>query len=175
MSASIPTTPARTYLALGSNLGDRVATLVAARDAVANIAGCSLKCSSSLYESPAWGTTDAQPDYLNAVIAVDTMLAPAELWRSLSAIEAQLGRARSSYQNAARTLDIDLLLWGAAVMSTQELTLPHPRMHLRKFVLLPLLEIAPTIHITGIGFANDVMAKLNDLNPRKLGHHSIWN
>ena len=163
------------FLALGGNLGDRVATLSNARNAVANIIGCTLTGTSSLYQSPAWGTTDAQPYYLNAVIALTTSLTAIELWHAASAIESQLGRVRTSYQNAARTLDIDLLLFGTTVLNTPELTLPHPRMHLRKFVLLPLLEIAPTALIPGIGCAFDSLCALADVNPHKLGHNSAWN
>ena len=163
------------YLALGSNLGDRVAYLLAARRAISSIAECSLRRVSSLYETAAWGADEPQPDYLNAVIAVATTLKPLQLWQHANAIEQAHGRTRSSQRNAARTLDIDLLLFGDVVMNTTNLVLPHPRMHLRKFVLLPLLEIAPTIVIPGLGSAAGWLLHLVDSDARKVSQNSAWN
>lgn len=163
------------YLALGSNLGDRIANLVAAREAIGASIGCTLKQSSSLYESAAWGSSERQPDYLNAVIAIDTTLAPTALWRCTSDIEFAHGRVRSSVPNAARTLDIDLLLFAELIIDTDELVLPHPRMHLRKFVLCPLLEIAPDVSIPGRGAARALTSQLVDSDPRKLSHNPAWN
>ena len=163
------------YLALGSNLGDRKAQLAAAREAISALPETSIQRSSSLYETPAWGASEAQPDYLNAVLAVSTTLSPLELWQHTSAIEHAHGRARSSEKNAPRTLDIDLLLVDDIVMNTTHLVLPHPRMHLRKFVLQPLLEMSPDIQIPGLGAAADLLAKIAGYDARKVSQNSLWN
>jgi 2-amino-4-hydroxy-6-hydroxymethyldihydropteridine diphosphokinase len=96
------------------------------------------------------------------------------LWEYVQGIELTHGRVRSSEQNAARTLDIDLLLFGDAVMNTATLVLPHPRMHLRKFVLIPLLEIAPAISIPGLGRASDLLTHLFESDPRKVHSIPAW-
>lgn len=167
--------PALAYLALGSNLGDRVDHVVKARDAIGVIPGCSLQRCSSLFETAAWGSNTPQPDYLNAVIAVETTLTPLQLWQHTSAIEQAQGRVRNAEKNAARTLDIDLLLYDDIITDTSRLTLPHPRMHLRKFVLQPLLEIAPHIVIPERGAAANCLLKIADDDARKLSHNSAWN
>ena len=163
------------FLALGSNLGDRKAHLIAARDAISALPETHLLQSSSLYETPAWGASKPQPDYLNAVISVTTALTPTQLWQHTSVIEQAQGRARCGEKNAARTLDIDMLLFGDTVMNTTILVLPHPRMHLRKFVLQPLLEVAPAINIPGRGSAADLLAKIAGDDARKVSHNSSWN
>ncbi len=165
----------RAYLALGSNLGDRVAHLVAAREAIGLLPSCVLRQSSSLYETEAWGVSEPQPDYLNAVVVVETTLAPLDLWKHTSAIEKAQGRLPGATRNAARTLDIDVLLFGDIALNTSYLVIPHPRMHLRKFVLRPLLEIEPMIKIPGRGSANDLLQQLDGDDARKLSHNSAWN
>jgi 2-amino-4-hydroxy-6-hydroxymethyldihydropteridine diphosphokinase len=129
------------YIALGSNLGDRLDLL---RRAVARLAGLgTIAALSSVYETAPVGYTD-QPAFLNAVIMLETERSPVALLRSLLAIEAGLGRVRS-FPNAPRTLDLDLLLVGDQIVSSPELALPHPRLHERAFVLVPLAEIAPAV------------------------------
>ena len=167
--------PVLAYLALGSNLGDRVDHLTKARAAIRMIPGCSLRECSSLFETAAWGSDTPQPDYLNAVIAIDTTLTPLQLWRHTSLIEQAQGRVRNAEKNSSRTLDIDLLLYDDLIINTSDLTLPHPRMHLRKFVLQPLLEIAPNITIPARGAAVDWLRKIADDDARKLSHNSAWN
>jgi len=136
------------FIGLGSNLGDRVAAIESALTEIAALPGTCLVARSSLYES---APIDAGGcDYLNSVARVRTTLAPLELLRALQAIEARQGRLRP-YTNAPRTLDLDLLLHGDAVLATDALALPHPRLHERAFVLLPLTEIAPDLHIPGRG------------------------
>jgi len=140
--------PATAYVGLGANLGDARATLAAALRALAALRGCS-----GLRASSVWRTAPVDssgPDYLNAVAALQTTLAPLELLAALQAIELRHGRERP-YVNAPRTLDLDLLLHGDAVMATPQLTLPHPRLHLRAFVLQPLLELAPSLQAPGLG------------------------
>ena len=175
MAIIAATQPALAYLALGSNLGDRVGHMVEARDAICLLPGCSIRQCSSLFETAAWGSDTPQPDYLNAVIAVVTTLPPLQLWQCTALLEQAQGRVRNTEKNAARTLDIDILLYDDIIMSTNDLILPHPRMHLRKFVLQPLLEIAPDIVIPELGLAMQWLINLADADARKLSHNSMWN
>lgn len=136
------------HVGLGANLGDAAATLRAALQALAALPGCRLQSVSSLYRS---APVDASgPDFLNAVAALHTRLTPTGLLDALQAIEQRFGRQRP-YPNAPRTLDLDLLLLGDMVLQTPRLTLPHPRLHQRAFVLQPLLELAPGLHAPGLG------------------------
>ena len=169
------TTPVIAYLALGSNLGDPVEQLAKARVAINTIPGLAIIRASSLYQSPAWGSDEPQPDYVNAVIAVQTTLSAHDLWLATSSIEATHGRVRNGARNAARTLDIDLLLHGDAVIHTTDLTLPHPRMHERDFVLMPLIEVAPDVVIPHRGNARDCLQRIQQTDIRKLSHNSSWN
>ena len=169
------TAPAIAYLALGSNLGDPVEQLVKARAAINAIPGVAIVRTSSLYQSPVWGSDQPQPDYLNAVIAIQTKLSAHDLWHATSRIEATHGRVRDGTRNGARTLDIDLLLYGDAAVDTPDLTLPHPRMHERDFVLMPLVEIDPNVVIPEHGNARDCLQQVAPTNIRKLSHNSSWN
>ena len=128
------------WIGLGANLGDARAALRVAVRALAALPGTRVLRVSSLYRS---APVDAGgPDYLNAVAELDTTLAPLELLHALQRIEQAAGRERP-YRNAPRTLDLDILLFGDEAMDTPTLTVPHPRMKERAFVLLPLAEIAP--------------------------------
>jgi 2-amino-4-hydroxy-6-hydroxymethyldihydropteridine diphosphokinase len=149
----------RAYIGLGANLGDARATL---RDAVHRLA--QLPATTVVHVSQTWRSAPVDatgPDFYNAVAAVDTRLDAEALLAALHAIEAAHGRERP-YRNAPRTLDLDLLLYGQATVHTAQLTLPHPRMHLRRFVLGPLLELAPHIAIPGIGPADAALAAIAD-------------
>lgn len=138
----------RAYVGLGANLGDARAQVEAAFDALAATPGVQGARRSSLYRS---APVDAGgPDYVNAVAAIDTTLAPRDLLHALQAIELRFGRERP-YPNAPRTLDLDLLLHGDTRLADPELTLPHPRLHLRAFVLQPLAELAPALVVPGLG------------------------
>ncbi len=139
------------YVALGSNLGDSINVMKRASDLIETLDGVTRVKRSSLYRSQAIGTWVAQPDYLNAVLQVETTLPCAVFWQSLAAIEASLGRVRTRERNAARTIDIDLLLYGDVELATDALTVPHPRLTTRAFVVFPLLELAPDIKIPGKG------------------------
>lgn len=143
---ALPATTA--YIGLGANLGDARATLAAALAALAALPGCSDLRTSSLWRTAPIDSSG--PDYLNAVAALQTTLAPLQLLDALQAIEQRFGRQRP-YVNAPRTLDLDLLLHGDAVVDTPRLQLPHPRLHQRAFVLQPLLELAPALHAPGLG------------------------
>ena len=130
----------RAYIALGANLGDAQGTVRAAMDEVARLPQTQLVAASSLYRTAP--VDSSGPDYINAVMAVDTGLTAAELLQAMQQIELQAGRERP-YRNAPRTLDLDLLMYGELVQEDAALTLPHPRMFQRAFVLVPLHEIAP--------------------------------
>jgi|UniRef100_A0A7C1G1Z8 2-amino-4-hydroxy-6-hydroxymethyldihydropteridine diphosphokinase len=130
-----------TYIGLGSNLGDRWATL---RTAVGQLRTLGqVTAVSSLYETEPVGYRD-QPWFLNAVVILETALEPQELLHRLLEIERAAGRRRL-FPNAPRTLDLDLLLYDAVVMASEELVVPHPRLHERAFVLVPLVELAPDL------------------------------
>jgi 2-amino-4-hydroxy-6-hydroxymethyldihydropteridine diphosphokinase len=131
------------YIALGSNLQDPVKQVSRAFDALAQLPATRLLLRSSLYKTAPVGY-DNQPDFINAVAKIDTLLEPTVLLRQLLAVEATFGRERP-FPNAPRVLDLDLLWYDQIAMHTPELILPHPRMHERGFVLLPLAEIAPDL------------------------------
>jgi len=128
------------YVALGANLGDAVASVKAAMDQVAHLPLTRPVAASSLYRSAP--VEASGPDFINAVMAIHTGLTAYQLLAHLQEIELACGRERP-YRNAPRTLDLDVLLFGAAQISSPTLQVPHPRMTQRAFVLLPLSEIAP--------------------------------
>jgi 2-amino-4-hydroxy-6-hydroxymethyldihydropteridine diphosphokinase len=129
------------YVGVGSNLDQPANHVRRALDEMATIRRTQLQAQSSLYRSAPLGYA-AQPDFVNAVAALETALPAGELLKELQAIEKHHGRERS-FANAPRTLDLDLLLFGNERIAAQDLVVPHPRMHERAFVLRPLLEIAP--------------------------------
>lgn len=134
----------RAYIGLGANLGDARATLLQAADELGRTLGVEMLALSRLYSSAPIDSSG--PDYVNAVAAIDTGLTAQELLAALQAIERQHGRQRP-YRNAPRTLDLDLLLYGAQHIDETDLIVPHPRMHERAFVLLPLRELAPGLRL----------------------------
>jgi 2-amino-4-hydroxy-6-hydroxymethyldihydropteridine diphosphokinase len=138
----------RAFVGVGANLGDAVSTVRGALQALATLPQTQRVACSSLYRS---APVDASgPDFINAVAELHTSLPALDLLRRLQAIEQYFGRVRTA-RNAARTLDLDLLSHGDKVVQGVELTLPHPRAHLRAFVLLPLAEIDPTLGWPGLG------------------------
>jgi 2-amino-4-hydroxy-6-hydroxymethyldihydropteridine diphosphokinase len=129
------------YLALGTNLGDRLANL---KQAIASLTPqMEVKAKSSVYETPPWGYED-QPKFLNQVIKAITYLEPEPLLKHLKRLEVALGR-KESFQNGPRLIDIDILFFDDTVVHTSSLVIPHPRLHERAFVLLPLMDIAPDL------------------------------
>ena len=151
--ATVASRPAATaYVALGANLNDPRAAIESAVAALAALTTTLAVRTSSLYRSESVGA--AGPDYLNAVAELRTVLSPFELL----AVDAH-GRTRS-YRNAPRTLDLDLLLYGELVLATPTLTVPHPRLHERAFVLAPLAELAPQVVVPGHGHAADLLASV---------------
>lgn len=150
MSSPFSGAPTRAYVGLGSNLGEPVAQLMAALSELAELPSTELLHHSGLYRSAPLGPID-QPDYMNAVAALDTRLDPHELLAALQALEHRHGRVRAGVRWGPRILDLDLLVFGDLCLASESLTMPHPRIAERDFVLRPLAEIAPTLEIPGLG------------------------
>jgi 2-amino-4-hydroxy-6-hydroxymethyldihydropteridine diphosphokinase len=141
----------RTGIALGSNIGDRGALLVDARRRILSLDGISGPVlSSHLYETDPVDSAPDSPRFINAAIELSTSLTPHQLLRALQTIEGDLGRPKVRPKNAPRTLDLDVLYYGSTLSSDPLLTLPHPRLHLRRFVLQPLHDIRPNLVPPGL-------------------------
>ena len=140
----------RAYIGLGSNLDDPVQQVRGAIEELGELPESSLARQSSLYGSLPLGPQD-QPDFVNAVVALDTRLPPLQLLDQLQALERRHHRARGAVRWGARTLDLDLLLYGSSEIDDGRLRVPHAGAHLRAFVLVPLAEIAPDVEIPGRG------------------------
>ncbi len=154
------------FIGLGSNLGESVEQLRMALTDIEQLPGTRMLSCSSLYRSAPVGFLD-QPDFVNAVAKVETNLTPQALLDALLQIEQHYGRERA-FHNAPRTLDLDVLLYGDLQIHEHGLTVPHPQMHLRAFVLLPLLEIQPDCIIPAIGQAEYFMQHCLDQVLEKL-------
>lgn len=144
------------YIGLGSNLDDPIRQIGSARAACAALPGVAERAFSSLYRSSPMGPQD-QPDYINAVMAVASELAAPDLLHQLQRIEREHGRIRTHQRWSARTLDLDLLIYGEQHIDTDELTVPHPGLAVRAFVLYPLLEIAPDLAVPGLGRIDELV------------------
>lgn len=154
----------RVYIGLGSNINDPIAQIKTALVALNAIPETCNVQHSSLYRSTPLtldvnATAPSQPDYINAVAALDTRLEPMQLLAELQALEQRQGRTRGAQRWGARTLDLDLLLYADWQCKSEELTVPHPRLHERSFVLYPLFEIAPDLHVPGRGSVRDLAAR----------------
>ncbi len=147
------------YIGLGSNLENPAAQIASAHRAIAALAHVTEQAFSSLYHSPPMGSPD-QPDYVNAVMAIETTLVPLDLLHALQNIENQHGRIRSDTRWGARTLDLDLLLYGEQIINHPDLIVPHSGMTERAFVLYPLYEIAPQLIIPNQGKLVDLLANV---------------
>jgi 2-amino-4-hydroxy-6-hydroxymethyldihydropteridine diphosphokinase len=152
-------TQARIAIGIGANLGNAASAVEQAIRTLKDHEAISGVTASSLYRSKPIDSSG--PDYINAVITARTVLSPAQTLKAIQAIETIAGRERP-YKNAPRTLDLDLLLYDSVQMDTSLLTLPHPRMHLRAFVLVPLAEIAPEIEIPAFGRVADLLESVVD-------------
>jgi 2-amino-4-hydroxy-6-hydroxymethyldihydropteridine diphosphokinase len=144
----------RAYVGVGSNLGDREETIRAAIAALPDVVAVS-----ELRETDPVGVTD-QPPFLNGAVALDTALAPRELLEALLAVERQLGRERRE-RWGPRTIDLDLLLYGCEAVDEPGLTVPHPRLHERRFALEPLAELDPDLVVPGRGRVADLLSELD--------------
>jgi len=147
------------FIGLGSNLADPLAQIRQALTELESIPGTRVTARSSLYRTSPVGYLE-QPDFINAVASVQTTLKPQALLAALLAIENRHGRRRTT-RNAPRKLDLDLLLYGEEVLDQDGLTLPHPRLHERAFVLAPLAEIAPGVTVPGRGRVQDLLARVD--------------
>jgi 2-amino-4-hydroxy-6-hydroxymethyldihydropteridine diphosphokinase len=154
------------YVGLGANLGDPRRTVSAAMLELGRLPGSAVTSRSSLYRCAPLGYA-AQPDFINAVVGLETELEAEPLLDQLQAIENRHARERP-FSGAPRTLDLDLLLYGDAQLSTPRLTVPHPRMHERAFVLKPLTEIAPQAAIPGLGRASALLAGCLDQTAERI-------
>lgn len=148
------------YVGLGSNLDNPAAQIAAAIDMLAALPDATLRAVSSFYRNPPMGPQD-QPDYVNAVVALDTCLTPRALLDAMQAIERAQGRDRSGLRWGARTIDLDLLVYGDTVLDEDHLQVPHPGIAERAFVLVPLAEIAPQISIPGHGLLSTLLAAVD--------------
>jgi len=142
MVPPVPSGLVTAYVGLGSNLGDRYRNLQGAIDRLGKVG--IITAVSSIYQTKPWMVDGYQPRYLNQVVGVNTILDPLQVVTELLAIESSLGRVREE-KNASRTLDLDLLLHGDIVLEASGVTVPHPRLHERAFVLVPLAEIAADV------------------------------
>ena len=142
MVPPVPSGLVTAYVGLGSNLGDRYRNLQGAIDRLGKVG--IITAVSSIYQTKPWMVDGYQPRYLNQVVGVNTILDPLQVVIELLAIESSLGRVREE-KNASRTLDLDLLLHGDIVLEASGVTVPHPRLHERAFVLVPLAEIAADV------------------------------
>lgn len=153
------------YIGIGANLGDARAMVEYAIEKLHNLPQTQLRQASSLFiTAPIDSSGD---DYINAVAAIETNLDAQVLLEHLQALELACGRERP-YRNAPRTLDLDLLLYGQQTINTEHLTVPHPRMTERAFVLIPLLQLDPVIDIPGIGAAHQFAPAVVDQGISKL-------
>lgn len=150
----------RAWIGLGGNRADSADLFERALAAMAAEPGVTRQRRSANYRSPPWGVTD-QPDFVNAVAELDAALEPLALLRLLLQVEARLGRRRTTQQWGPRCIDLDLLTYGDLRLRSDELELPHPRMHLRAFVLVPLLELEPGFVIPGRGPAAECLRRID--------------
>ncbi|MEZ5541730.1 MAG: 2-amino-4-hydroxy-6-hydroxymethyldihydropteridine diphosphokinase [Pseudomonadota bacterium] len=157
----------RAYIGIGSNQDDPVAQVQAAFSALAELPDTVLVANSALYASRPMGPQD-QPDFVNAAAALDTGLAAPALLAAMQVIEARQGRRRGAARWGPRSLDLDLLLYGSAVIDVPGLRVPHPGLHERDFVIIPLAEIAGNLNIPGKGRLHMLISKVENHSLRRL-------
>lgn len=148
------------YIALGSNLGDARGQVLGAFDALDRLPHTHLLDRSPLYLTPPWGVLD-QPAFINAVACIDTALPPLELLDALLGIERAAGRVRDGERWGPRTLDLDVLHLDGVTLANERLTLPHPRIAERAFVLLPLNDLAPGLVLPGQGRVSELLQSID--------------
>ncbi|TVR96585.1 MAG: 2-amino-4-hydroxy-6-hydroxymethyldihydropteridine diphosphokinase [Wenzhouxiangellaceae bacterium] len=148
------------WIGLGSNQGDCRAVLRRASALLARLPNTQLRAVSPIYQTAPWGNTD-QPDFLNAVAKIATDLSPRDLLEALLDIELQLGRERVGPRWGPRLIDLDLLVYEGANLDEPDLTVPHPRMHQRAFVLVPLADLSPDLLVEGQGRVSALLEALD--------------
>ena len=157
----------KAYLGLGSNIGDRLENLRSALSRLNNISEIRVQKVSPVYETLPVGGPQ-QPDYLNAVVEIETYLEAEKLLAVCSCIEQDMGRVRRVHWGP-RVIDIDILLFGELILNTEQLTVPHPRMHERAFVLKPLADISPDYIHPVLGLTvGEILVKIDEVDVRKM-------
>ena len=149
----------RAYVGLGANLGPREVTLLRAVDLLAGEPGIEVLAVSQLRETEPVGVTD-QPEFLNGAVALETTLSPRDLLDALFRVERALGRIRDGERWAPRTIDLDLLVYGDEIVDEPGLRVPHARLHERRFVLEPLVDLEPALEIPDLGKASELLKTL---------------
>ncbi len=162
----------KAWLGLGSNLQQPVSQLKDALGRLGRVEGIQILKASALYRTPPWGD-DQQDDFINAVVQIETDLDPIALLHVLQSVENKMGRQRSGRRWGPRLIDIDLLLYGNQQFRSEELELPHPRMHERAFVLVPLCELEKTVTIPGHGVAQELLQQLDSCGIFRLDEEEL--
>lgn len=157
----------RVYIGIGSNLEDPVTQVKDAIEELEMLPDTILAARSSLYTGKPMGPQD-QPDYINAVVALDTLLSPEDLFARMMEIEKQAGRVRDGEQWGPRILDLDLLMYGKKKIDEAHLTVPHPAMHERDFVIIPLAEVAGNMKIPGHGLLSTLINQVENHSLKKV-------
>mgnify|MGYP001551187918 FL=1 len=156
------------YIGFGSNLGDSLSILAMVKDEINACEGIHLIETSPVYSTKPIDVPDCQNNFINAVFKLETSLNPEAVLHQLTVIENQHGRVRGKVKNSARTLDLDLLLVGDNCLSSKNLTLPHPRIHQRAFVLFPLFDLSPDLEIPGQGRVRALLEDVTDQEIERL-------
>jgi len=156
------------YIGFGSNLGDSLAILESVKKEINSCSGLTLKRNSPVYQTRPIDVSDIQNDFINAVFEIETSLEPEALLMELASIEDSFGRERGEVRNAARTLDLDLLLIGKLTLNSRTLTLPHPRIFQRAFVLFPLFDLSPDLDVPGQGCVRILLENVRDQEIKQL-------
>ena len=156
------------YIGFGSNLGDSLSMLETVKKEINASKDFVLKRTSPIYRTQPIDVPDQQDDYINAVFEIETSREPEDILNQLAAIEDRHGRIRGKIRNSARTLDLDLLLVGNYSVQSEILTLPHPRIHQRAFVLFPLYDLSPDLQVPGQGRVEKLLEKVRDQEMQRL-------
>jgi 2-amino-4-hydroxy-6-hydroxymethyldihydropteridine diphosphokinase len=154
------------YLGLGSNLGDPIGQISRALHEIDDVSGVALTQISSFYRTDPIGFAD-QPAFVNAVAQIETTLSPQDLMRALLDVEKAHDRVRTE-KNGPRSLDLDILIFNEWRLEESDVTVPHPRLHERAFVLVPLLELNPKLYIPGLGFAREYLPSVSGQKIEKI-------
>lgn len=157
----------RVYIGIGSNLDDPVAQVKDAMEELEMLPDTITVARSSLYSNKPMGPQD-QPDFVNAVVGIDTLLSAEDLFDRLVKIEELAGRERGDEKWGPRVIDLDLLMYGKKKISTDELTVPHPGLHERDFVIVPLAEVAGNLNIPGHGLLSTLINRVENHSLRKV-------
>ena len=162
------------WIGLGSNLGASLSILADAVDGIRSLDATRLRDVSPAYRTPPWGVTN-QPDFFNAVVEVETEQSPRQLLENLLEIEQRLGRRRNDQHWGPRLIDLDLLIYADRQLDEPDLIVPHPHLQERAFVLVPLNDLAPDLHVPGQGPVSDLLSRLDETERGSLRVMADWN